>query len=89
MLAVKTTSQFESDFRRMVRSGRDAKLLWAVVELLVSKERVPAEYRDHELEGEWAGVRDIHLEADWLLLYQISLQELILIRTGTHQDLFS
>lgn len=89
MLEVKTTTQFETDFQRMVRSGSDSDLFWAVVELLASEESIPEEYRDHELEGEWAGVRDIHVEADWLLLYQISEQDLILIRTGTHLDLFS
>ena len=64
MLDVKTTGQFEADFRRMVRSGSDRDLFWAVVKLFASGESIPDEYRDHELKGEWAGVRDIHVEAD-------------------------
>jgi mRNA interferase YafQ len=89
MLGVKTTKKFEADFKRMLRSGHDPDLLWAVVELLMIQDQIPEEFRDHELGGEWAGVRDIHIEPDWLLLYQVSARDLILIRTGTHDDLFS
>ena len=88
MLSVKTTRTFESDFRRMVRAGKDPALFWPVVDLLVREEPIPAEFRDHELEGEWAGTRDIHIEANWLLLYQVSGKDLVLVRTGTHEDLF-
>jgi len=88
MLSIKTTEQFEADFKRMLLSGHDQDLIWAVVALLANQEEIPEEFRDHELGGEWAGVRDIHVEADWLLLYQVSRQDLILIRTGTHDDLF-
>jgi mRNA interferase YafQ len=88
MLSVKTTKKLESDFKRMVRAGSDPALFWAIVELLADETTIPEEFRDHELEGEWAGVRDIHIEADWLLLYQISGRDLILVRTGRHEDLF-
>ena len=71
-----------------MRLGHDPELMRSVIEILVVQDEMPAEYRDHELEGEWAGVRDIHIEADWLLLYQISGQDLVLVRTGTHKDLF-
>jgi len=89
MLSVKTTRKFESDLKRMLRSGHDPELFWAVVELLTNEKSIPDEFRDHELEGEWAGIRDIHVETNWLLLYQMSGQDLILIRTGSHKDLFS
>ena len=89
MLVVKTTKKFETDFRKMLRSGSDSELFWAVVELLVGGEDIPEEFRNHELGEEWAGVRDIHIEADWLLLYQVSGPDLILMRTGAHKDLFS
>ena len=88
MLQVKSTKKFKSDFKRMMRLGHDPELMRSVIEILVVQDEMPAEYRDHELEGEWAGVRDIHIEADWLLLYQISGQDLVLVRTGTHKDLF-
>lgn len=89
MLEVRTTKKFEADFKRMLKAGHESDLFWAVIELLVIQEEIPEEFRDHELEGEWAGVRDIHVGSDWLLLYRISGNELVLIRTGTHDDLFS
>ena len=73
----------------MVRSGVDPDLFWALVELIAAEEDIPKEFRDHELEGDLAGVRDIHIEADWLLLYRISGRDLILVRKGSHLDLFS
>ena len=88
MLTIKTTERFETDFKKMVRRSNDPEIFWEVVELIATKEAIPDEYRDHELEGEWVGVRDIHVEADWLLLYQIAGKDLILLRTGTHLDLF-
>jgi mRNA interferase YafQ len=45
-------------------------------------------YRDHPLRGDWKGYRDLHIEPDWLLIYQVSGDELRLARTGTHADLF-
>ena len=40
------------------------------------------------LSGEWKGIRDCHVEPDWLLLYAVDGEELRLYRTGTHSDLF-
>lgn len=88
MLRIRTTAQFEADLRRMARTGRDDRTFWEVVHMLAHEEPIPAEYRDHELSGRWAGVRDIHVEPDWLLLYQPQPRDLLLIRTGTHDDLF-
>ena len=62
--------------------------LKTVIELLISGEPLPERYRDHELTGKLKGVRDCHIEPDWLLLYEADDEEVILIRTGTHSDLF-
>ncbi len=88
MLEIRSTDKFESDLKRMTRAGNDPELFWAVVDMLANEEKIPKEFRDHELQGEWAGVRDIHVEPDWLLLYKISPPYLILISTGTHTELF-
>lgn len=81
MLHIQTTSEFKADFRRMTRLGKDSTLFWELVELLANKDHIPEEYRDRELSGKWSGIRDIHIEADWLLLYQISDNDLVLVRT--------
>jgi len=49
---------------------------------------LPAGYRAHKLSGEWKGVWECHIEPDWLLIYEVTANELVLIRTGTHRDLF-
>lgn len=49
---------------------------------------LPGKYKDHGLEREWKGYRECHIDNDWLLIYRIEDDRLILVRTGTHSDLF-
>jgi mRNA interferase YafQ len=56
--------------------------------LLVADAPLPERYRDHPLRGNWKGYRDAHIEPDWLLIYRIVGDELHLVRTGSHADLF-
>ncbi len=63
--------------------------LRALLELLIAEEVVPASYKDHPLKGDWNGYRDAHLEPDWLLIYRVAGDELHLVRTGTHADVFA
>jgi mRNA interferase YafQ len=67
---------------------RDLEELIAVVELLAETGALPSGYRPHKLSGEWKGVWECHVEPDWLLIYQITPAEVVVIRTGTHTDLF-
>jgi mRNA interferase YafQ len=46
-------------------------------------------YRDHDLSGQYKGTRECHIEPDWLLIYELTKDEIVLIRTGTHSDLFA
>ena len=55
---------------------------------LLTGEALPERYNDHPLKGNWQGYRDAHIEPDWLLIYRIEGDELQLVRTGTHSDLF-
>jgi len=69
--------------------GKDIEDLIAAVELLAEQGTLPSAYRAHKLAGEWSGVWECHIEPDWLLIYVITGEEVLLIRTGTHADLFS
>ena len=80
--------QFRSDLKRQKRLGRDIEELIAAVELLAETGTLPPGYRPHPLTGEWKGVWECHIEPDWLLIYQVTPTEVLLIRTGTHTDLF-
>jgi mRNA interferase YafQ len=62
--------------------------LRAVIVLLVEGTALPSRYQDHPLAGEWKSFRDCHIEPDWLLIYKIDGDDLRLVRTGTHSDLF-
>lgn len=74
----------------MKKRGKDLNKLKYVMKLLASGETLPEKYRDHSLSGDYINCRECHIEPDWLLIYQIKENELILlaITTGSHSDLF-
>ena len=87
---VKPTTQFKKDYKRAMKRGLKVDLLEKVVELLAMGEPLPEKNRDHELSGDWVGHRECHIQPDWLLVYRIEDDVLVLTltRTGTHSDLF-
>lgn len=86
--AIRRTAQFKRDVKRMQRQGRDLGKLKAVLISLIDGEGLAAEYRDHVLVGQYKGTRECHIEPDWLLTYELAESEIVLIRTGSHSDLF-
>ena len=89
MRTIRYTKQFKKDFKRSQRRGKNIHKLQRVIELLARDETLPASYRDHALTGAFTGTRECHLEPDWLLIYTYEdPDDLILIRLGTHSDLF-
>lgn len=90
MYEVKPTSRFRRDVKRVQSRGYQMSLLTEVIKILSAGETLPKKYKDHDLSGEYIGCRECHITPDWLLIYRISQQNLILVltRTGTHSDLF-
>jgi mRNA interferase YafQ len=88
MREIRHTGQFKRDTKRMQKRGKDFSRLRGVIEALAAGEALEAKYRDHPLLGGYSGSRECHIEPDWLLIYERAESELILIRTGTHADLF-
>ena len=84
------TSKYKKDFKLVAKRGLNIESLLNVVELLATTDQLPENYKDHELSGNWKGFRECHIQPDWLLIYTISEDRLVLtlIRTGTHSDLF-
>ena len=82
------TSQFKKDIKKQLRKGKNQQKLLEAIELLLSENPLPEKNKDHPLKGNWKGRRDCHIEPDWVLIYKISKDELLLERTGTHSDLF-
>ena len=90
MLEIITTSAFDKDYKLLKKRGYNLKLLPEVVEKLANEEVEPAKYRNHQLIGNYVGYMECHIRPDWLLIYKIEKNKLILTlsRTGTHSDLF-
>jgi mRNA interferase YafQ len=90
MLAIRTTKQFERDYKLIVRQGKDIAKLKQVMQRLVREEPLEAKHHDHPLTGNWQGHRDYHIEPDWLLIYKIdrTAGAIIFTRTGSHSALF-
>ena len=88
MLTPVRASQFKRDIRKTRKSGKDLSKLRRLLDLLIQQDPLPAHYSDHPLRGPWKGYREIHIQPDWLLIYRFSREELHLVRTGSHSDLF-
>lgn len=90
MLNIVSSNRFKKDLKLAIRRGYNISLLEEVVNKLAMGEILEKKYRDHELSGDFKGLRECHITPDWLLVYQIVDSELVLYlsRTGTHSDLF-
>jgi len=90
MFEIVFTNKMKRDAKLMKKRGKDMSKLTATLSLLASGEQMPPKYRDHQLSGDLSDFRECHIEGDWLLMYQIFENELILsaTATGTHSDLF-
>lgn len=92
MLKPEFSGQFKKDYKLAVKRGCDPKKLEEVVSLLCSETPLPEKYRDHALTNsrKYKNMRECHIQPDWLLVYKIVQDMLILklIRTGSHSDLF-
>lgn len=89
---VAPSKAFDKSTRRDARRGKNLAKLIKVIDLLADGERLPAKYKDHALSSskKYRDCRECHIEPDWLLVYSIRDEELILllVETGTHSDLF-
>ena len=87
---VKFTTQFKKDYKLAVKRGLKTALLDAVIADLANGVPLPERNSDHALDGNWVGHRECHILPDWLLIYRIDGDVLVLTltRTGTHSDLF-
>ncbi len=90
MFQIVVSNKFKKDLKLAGKRGCNLELLNKVVSQLANGETLPEKYKDHNLSGDYAGYRECHIQPDWLLVYKIIDDELLLLlfRTGTHSDLF-
>ena len=84
------TSMFKKDLKTAKKRGYDLTLLKELVNKLAARQPLEEKYQDHKLIGNYKGCRECHITSDWLLIYEVTDDELILYltRTGTHSDVF-
>lgn len=90
MYSIRPTTRFQKDLKRIEKRGYNISYLTEIIKKLANGETLPEKNKDHSLLGEYSGCRECHITPDWLLIYEITEDELILYltRTGTHSDLF-
>ena len=89
-LQVNFSNKFKNDLKRATKQGKNLDKLFLVINKLANLEKLEEKYKDHVLVGNMAGLRECHIEPDWLLIYYVNYNNSILIlsRLGTHSDLF-
>ena len=92
MLKAEFTGQFKKDYKLAIKRGCNPQEMQEVISLLINEQPLPEKYRDHALVNfrNYKDMRECHIEPDWLLIYKVYQDVLILklIRTGSHSDLF-
>ncbi len=82
------TSQFKKDFKKVLSQNKDISKLEYIIDSLLIKQKLEPKFKDHPLIGKWKNHRDCHIEPDWILIYRLTDDTLILERTGSHSELF-
>ncbi len=91
MYRVVWTNQFKKDYKLCQKQGKNLDKLDNVIKTLAEGKQLPISNKDHLLSGDYKGYRECHIQPDWLLIYKIYENELILVlvSTGSHSDLFN
>jgi mRNA interferase YafQ len=90
MYSLSYTNKFEKSLKLCKKRGLNLELLKTAIETLVLKGVLPPKYKPHKLSGNYAGLWECHIKADWLLIWKQNNKEmtLLIIDTGSHSDLF-
>lgn len=89
MLALEQTKTFKKCLKKYRHKKAVLAELKKVVEYLVNNRKIPERYRDHELKGNYKGIRELHLKPDDLLLYvKVQEEKIILMALGSHSEMF-
>ena len=88
MYKLHLTKRFVKDAKKL--KPKDIEHTMEVLEKLCKNQTLEAKYKDHALKGNWIGYRECHIRPDWILVYRIVNEKLLLVlqRTGTHSELF-
>ncbi|MEE1319672.1 MAG: type II toxin-antitoxin system YafQ family toxin [Ruminococcus sp.] len=87
---IKYTTQFKKDLKLAKKQGKNIDKLFDIIGKISNGETLESKYKDHELTGEYKGCRECHIEPDWLLVYELINDVLVLMlyRINSHSELF-
>ena len=87
---VRFSGQFKKDLKLAKKQGKDIDKLFAIVEQLANGIPLEQKHKDHFLSGDYIGCRECHIEPDWVLIYEVFDDVLVLLlsRTGSRSELF-
>jgi mRNA interferase YafQ len=90
MYTIKPSTKFEKDLKRVNKRGWKIASLTGIIKELAAGKKLLEKHRDHDLVGNFTGLRECHIEPDWLLIYEVDRDNLTLylVRTGSHSDLY-
>lgn len=90
MLTIRYHKSFKKDYKKILKRNLNIHDMEIVIDMLANEQPLPEKYKDHSLAGDWKGFRECHIQPDWLLIYKIQNNALVLTlsRTGSHSDLF-
>ena len=88
ILTVHYSNQFKKDLKKAAKQRKNIGQLNKLVNQLQNNVQLETKHKDHALKGNYSKHRECHIEPDWLLIYCIIGNELVLVRTGSHSDLF-
>jgi mRNA interferase YafQ len=88
-LNIQYTTQFKKDYKKVQKQNKDLEKLKILIEKLLGETVLEEQYKDHNLTGKWKNYRECHITPDWLLIYKKTAESLILVRTGSHSELFN
>ena len=88
MLSIAVHKTFVKELKKAQLNSTNTAKLFMFIALLLNKEELPQEARDHSLSGEWMDTREFHISGDLLVIYRINLDTLEILRIGTHSQLF-
>ncbi len=89
---VKYSSEFKKSLKKVTKQGKDINKLMPIITSLANKEKLDPKFKNHKLkdDGYFYDCYECHIEPDWLLVYKYLNDELVLllVKTGSHSDLF-
>ena len=88
MREIRQTNIFKHDLKKITNRSKNLNKLYEIVEKLVNDIKLEIRHKPHKLIGEYKNKFECHIEPDWLLIYEVTKDLVILYRTGSHADLF-